>query len=385
MRLRYAALLAIVIALSAVPARAQVWRDRIENALAKKVTYDFKAIALADAVRQLAADSEVNMILDDSRLAGVDPMQKVTLKVKDMTIGSALSWLTRDAGLEWSMQDEAIFITTYKQLDEAAKQQIQKRNADERTIAARTWLPAFQTMLAKNVNVTFNYKPLSDVRDSLQILLGVNVILSPNVDATTPVALSVSRMTAENVLSWIAKKGNIDYAIVDEAVYFAPSDEIRTMRSAGLDLSPRGKASDLVSFDFKDTSLTDAFSILSEKSGIKIVVKGDIDPMPHVTASAKDMPLLASIQTVTNAAGLNSAVIPEGSAFVVQVSKRNNGTPAPVPTTEGVPAAPMTSTAPSAPIVTPAPAPAMESTAGTLELPVPSAAALTAPAEAPAK
>lgn len=185
MRLRLTLLVAIALALAAAPASAQIRRDRIENALSKKVTYDFKDMALADVVRALSADAEVNIILDDSRVTGIDPLQKLTLTFNNMSIGSILTWVTRRADLQWCVQDEAIFITTYNRLDQAAKLQIEKRNSDRRTQASKTWLPAMQAVLAKNYTVTFDYKSLGECRNSLQALLGVNVILAPNVDPDT--------------------------------------------------------------------------------------------------------------------------------------------------------------------------------------------------------
>lgn len=133
--------------------------------------------------------------------------------------------------------------------------------------------------------------------------------------------ISVSKMSAENVLAWVARKADIDFAVMDEAVYFAPSDEIRIARAAGFDFSARGRGADLVTFDFKDTTIRDAFAILSEKCGMKIILKSDVDDLPRITLAAKDMPVSSAIQAITAASGLNNAIIPEGSSYVVQLMK----------------------------------------------------------------
>jgi len=321
MRLRLAAFIVLVSVLAAAPVSAQVWREKIDGALAKKTSYDFKDMALADVIQTLSQDMQVNIILDDSRLAGIDPMQKLTLHYKDMSVGSIITWVTRSAGLQWCIQDEAIFITSYNRLDQASKLQIETRNAERRAEAARTWAPAMAETLARNLTVSFNAKSLADCRTSLEALLGVNVILSPSVETDEPITVAVSKMSAENVISWVARKADIDYAVMDEAVYLAPTEEIRIARAAGLDFSTRGKGADLVTFDFKDTTVQEAFAVLSEKSGVKIILKSDVEDLPRITLSGRDMQLSAAITAITKASGCNNAIVPQEDTYIVQLMK----------------------------------------------------------------
>jgi|GEM_PF-2730669 len=358
MKPRSAAILLLALVLIASPVFAQAWRAKIDEALRKKVSYDFTVIALADVFRLLSQDADVNIILDGP--ATVDPTAKISFAAKDMTLGSVLDWITRIAGLEWVVQDEAIFITKYPRLSESARRQIDARNVAVRTESIKTWLPAMQRTLSEKVSVSFVQKSPSDCRDSLKILLGVNIIVSPNIDPKASVTLAVSKMTAENVLSWVARKAGLDFAVLDEAVYFAPVDEIRIMRSTGLDLSSQGKAHDLVSFDFNDDPLDVAIDALAKKSGVKIFLRGCPDPAPRVSLVGSDMPLSAALQAAVSKTGLNAVVIPEGDTIVISI----------------VAAPPKPVVAPPQPAVQPAPqAPPAETPAATTDESPPGAAA----------
>ena len=337
------ALALLFLAALAAPVFAQDWRMRIEESLTRKKSYEFEEQAVGDVLRGIARDADVNLIVDEG---AVDRFSKVTLKVKDMNIANVLTWVTRLGGLQWCIQDEAIYITREDRLDEAARRQTEERNRVKFAAAERSWLPAYNEALARTFTVTLTQKPLSDVRDSLQALLGVNVILSPKLDAKTSINLSVKEMTAESILGWIARKVAADYVVFDQAVYFAPAEEIRVMRGAGFDFSSRGRAyHNVVSYDFADVPLDQAYADLAKKAGIEIRIRGDVSPLPAVTASGKDVPFQAAIQAVTDATGLNKVILVENGTYIVHLMN-------PVP--KVLPTAP----APVAPTAEPAPRPA---------------------------
>jgi len=345
----------LLVGSAAAFAAEQDWRNTIEAALTRKATYDFKNVALGDITSTIAQDAEVNIVLD-SPAHGVDPTLKMTLRFRDMSRASILTWVTRLAGLEWCTQKEAVFVTPYRELSEAAKLEIERRNGEKRVTSA-SWLPPLQKALDQKVTVRFAQKPLADCVASLETLLAVNIVLSPRADTGAPIALDVSKMTAENAVSWLAQKAGLDYAILDEAIYLAPPDEIRAIRSAGLDLSQAGRTHDLVSFDFVDRPVSEAFAELEKKTGVKIVLKTDVEPLPKISLSARNMPLAAAIRAIAASTTLNSIIVPEGSTIRVTLLKH-----APAPS-----AAPL-----------PEPAPAVEAPAA------PSAAPPAVPEERPA-
>lgn len=337
----------LVAAAAPRPAQAQVWRESIKISLSKIKSYQFKDQALRDVLQVMAQDAEINIVLDEGA-PGIDPARKITFEVTRMSIGDALTWVTRMSGLEWTTRDEAVYVTVYPRLSQQARLDIQARNIAWRAEAERDWLPRIRVALDKKINVTFVEKPLADCAASLRAMLGVNVIVSPGVAKSAPVTLqTTTSMTAENALAWISRQAGVDFAVLNNAVYFAPPAEIRIIRASGLDLSAHGRATDVVTFDFKDTPVKEAMEALGRQVGVSVVVKNDMASLPTVTLAGKDMSLNAALQAVANASGLNSAIIPEGATVTVTLMK-----PLPVahrPAPEAVPEAMYTPAAQAAP------------------------------------
>ncbi len=313
-------ILAALCALLSQAAMGQEWRARMEASLARKASYDFREMAFADVIKMLATDAKINIILD-SNMGGVAPTQKITLKLTRMSYSDILTWITRLSGLNWCIKDEAVFVAPFQRFAAAAKEQIKARNLAQHKNAAKTWLPGFKKILERQVSLQFDNKPLGDCCKTLEGILEVNIILSTDVDPHTRVDLAVSKMKAENLLAWVARKAGIDYAVLDEAVYFAPTAWIRSLRDAGLDLSSRGRAYDLVSFDFTDTPLNEAIGYLSKQTGLEIVLRDAPEKMPTVTLARSNMTLMAALQAITRSTGANSAIVSEGRTIVVSIMK----------------------------------------------------------------
>jgi hypothetical protein len=88
------------------------WKTEITRALEKRMSFEFAETPLCEAVEHLAGKTGVNMILDrqDTEDAKHTP---ITLKVTDMRLGIALDWILKLADLEYTLKDEAVFITTH--------------------------------------------------------------------------------------------------------------------------------------------------------------------------------------------------------------------------------------------------------------------------------
>jgi len=91
------------------------WETRIREALRKKVTFDFVETPLQDVVNFLSALVDVTIVLDSS---AVKDAPNVTLRVGDMELGQALTWIMKLTGLAYTLQDEAVFITKPEQIRE---------------------------------------------------------------------------------------------------------------------------------------------------------------------------------------------------------------------------------------------------------------------------
>lgn len=310
-------LVCAVAGLLAQPMFAQDWRDRIDAALAAKATYDFREMAVADVARTISTDSGVNVVLDSSPF--FDPARKLTFKLNKMSYDNVLTWFSRLAGAEWVIQDEAVFIAPLERIDAAGKLQIERRNQNRRAQAEKTWFPQFREVLSQPRGVDFKGKRLQEAADSLAALFDLNILLSPEVDGRIQLTLSVSEMTGENIIAWVARKAGIDYAVLDEAVYLASVPRVASLRAAGLDFSSRARPYQLVTFDFENTPLDEALSELANQAGVEIVLRSGPGALPSVTLKGADMSLMAAVQAVTRATGLNTAIVAESGTIIVSV------------------------------------------------------------------
>lgn len=81
-----------------------------------KVMFASEGIDVSMMVRNICRSAGLNIVIDRSAIAkGVEAgtvRTTVTLKVDNMKLRSALNWICRLAGLAWTLQDEAIFIST---------------------------------------------------------------------------------------------------------------------------------------------------------------------------------------------------------------------------------------------------------------------------------
>jgi tetratricopeptide (TPR) repeat protein len=85
------------------------WERRIEEAMGKKISFDFVETPLQDVISFLSSLTNVTIVLDQEAIR--DQAPAVTLKVTDMRLESALNWVLKLVGLKYTLKDEAIFIS----------------------------------------------------------------------------------------------------------------------------------------------------------------------------------------------------------------------------------------------------------------------------------
>ena len=92
--------------------------DLIAQALDHRVTVDVNGAALSDILIYLAdllpAERKMSIVLDRRNLeeAGIDLGRAVSLKVNAIRLRSALGLILADAGIDWTVRDEVLLITT---------------------------------------------------------------------------------------------------------------------------------------------------------------------------------------------------------------------------------------------------------------------------------
>jgi len=84
------------------------WKAKYQKALERRITFEFVDTPFVDCVEFLRTVANVNLVLDQALLH--QPATTVSLRVQDMPISDALSWLTRLAGAEWELRDQAVHI-----------------------------------------------------------------------------------------------------------------------------------------------------------------------------------------------------------------------------------------------------------------------------------
>jgi Flp pilus assembly secretin CpaC/tetratricopeptide (TPR) repeat protein len=86
----------------------EAWMKDIKNKLKQRVTFSFENTPLSEAITFLQRLSGITIILDQR---GPDPNARITLTVKEMTMDKALEWILRGPNLQYTLKDQALFIS----------------------------------------------------------------------------------------------------------------------------------------------------------------------------------------------------------------------------------------------------------------------------------
>jgi tetratricopeptide (TPR) repeat protein len=104
-------------------AKEETWKADILRKLQKRVTFDFVDTSFDEAINFLRTVSQgVTIIVDPKVQAAGIP--NLNLHVTEMSLDLALDWILKLAGLEKSLKDHAIYITTPEQNKEAVELRI---------------------------------------------------------------------------------------------------------------------------------------------------------------------------------------------------------------------------------------------------------------------
>ncbi|HEY3323695.1 MAG TPA: RNA polymerase sigma factor [Planctomycetota bacterium] len=92
------------------------WRLAIKTALSRKVTFEFVDTPLTECLAFLSSLTKVNFIVDPEA-AKENP--RINLRVADMQMDLALSWILKLTEMDYMLKDEAVFIARGKDLPKA--------------------------------------------------------------------------------------------------------------------------------------------------------------------------------------------------------------------------------------------------------------------------
>lgn len=106
-----------------VAAEEEAWVREIKRKLQERVSFEFVRTPLSEAVRFLQNLTGVNMILDPQAIEDIGDVP-ITLRVTRMSLDLALGWILRLADLQYTLKDNAVFISQPDRLHEAVQLKI---------------------------------------------------------------------------------------------------------------------------------------------------------------------------------------------------------------------------------------------------------------------
>lgn len=92
------------------------WKQEIMKKLSRRVSFEFVDTPLEEALTFLNSLSKVNIILDPKVAAEGAGRIPINLKVSEMDMSTALTWILRLAQLEFDLRNQAVFITKKSEL-----------------------------------------------------------------------------------------------------------------------------------------------------------------------------------------------------------------------------------------------------------------------------
>lgn len=305
----------------------KTWQSKIEEKLAKKVSFQFQETTLSKALDFFRRTGGMNIVLDS---AAADLREKrFTLKLKDVRAESGLAWTARLMGLEYAVRDEAIFLARRDDMPVDWRGEMQARYRRMVAGGQESWMADIDAGLGRTIKVNFRNDHLGAVLEFLATRTDINIVLDQRlVDKTKPIKLEVE-MSAKNILNWVTRLTGTKYVVRDEVIYVADAEGLRKLRletgESQLSILFRRP----VTFDFKDTPIRTALSQLSRYSGVKIDPRGiGPDEKLPVTVNGEGVELNQAVRMVMNATGRAFAISYRGKDILVIVSgKSRTGKP----------------------------------------------------------
>lgn len=189
--------------------------ELVAAALKKKVSLDFVETPLQDVLSFISSQVDVTFILDAEAVP--DHASSVTLKVTDMALDHALSWLCVPIGLVYAERDGAIAITSRARLDKT----FPPKRLGRWFVSPPEDAASVQKKLAARISFDFVETPLQDVASFLSSLTGVRLDVDPGLvlGEHPSLTLKVAQMRFDHVLLWVCRLTGTVFAWRDGGFY----------------------------------------------------------------------------------------------------------------------------------------------------------------------
>ncbi|MHC5054290.1 MAG: STN domain-containing protein [Planctomycetota bacterium] len=299
---------------AAVPEREREVRAMLRD---RRVSFVFIDTPLGECVDFLGPLGKVDMVVerevDQDR--GADP---ITFAAADMPFDEALGWTCRLAGLDWTLTDRGVLVSTPERVAELRRRAAAARGEAEEP----KWAREIRRKLERKVSFDFRDTPLREAFTFLQTLTAVTVIVDPEGaqgEAERPITLKVTNEPLGVALRRILALAGLDYALVGRAVLVSTRGRLAKARRAEAerrkDVGPawarefRAKLeSRKTTFEFVETPFTEAIAFIQTLAKANMIVEpeaAEARGRTPVTLKVANMPLDEALGWTCRMAGLD--------------------------------------------------------------------------------
>jgi len=176
-------------------AAAKTWVRKLHAKLDEPTAFSFANTPLAEVLNYLSSRHQVNFVLDP---AFVRPDNTITLEVSDISLKSALGWLLRMKRLDYTLVDEAIFVSSPERLETL---QISR--------SASSLDPRLGTMLDVELSEATVQRALAALAEAT----GVNITLGAEQAPSVRVSLSLNHITLDQAIKKLAGSTGLPFAV----------------------------------------------------------------------------------------------------------------------------------------------------------------------------
>ena len=294
------------------------WLTKIEEKLAKPVSFNFRESTLSGALSFFRTFADLNIILD-SKAADMSE-KRFTLKLDKVRVESGIAWTARLMGLDYALRDEAVYLAHRDDMPVDWRGRMQERYRKKVASGQESWLANIEARLGRAIKVEFRNDHLPAVLEYLVTESGLNIVLDYHLlGKTKPIRLQ-GKMTVQNALKWVTRLARVRYVIRDEVIYVANQEGLRALRletgESPLPIVFRRP----VTFHFSKTPIRDALARLSRYTQVKIELQGlkEDEELP-VTITGEGVEVNRAVRMVMDRTGRDCAISHSGSTIVIRI------------------------------------------------------------------
>ena len=296
-----------------------------------KVSFTFNEQPVKGALDFLAAEGNINIVADEKvfgkrrhevTVRHYDPLMEifielpadvvregelvVTLKVKDVTLETAIKLLVEQIGLAYVIRDGAVLVTDEKGIAETPVT----------VVVGEEGVRIVKALEEKKVSFDFQEQTLQDAVEFLETKSGANILADPRAKAggkpasDAKVTLRLVDASAWDAVRQLATTTGLNVIVSEQAVLLTDLRELTPARAAAPGEVAKAFDETPVSFEFKKMKLGEAMEFLRKVSPVRFgrVVIGAEERERPVTLKVRMISLRNALNWTTRFSGTTWAV-----------------------------------------------------------------------------